>query len=389
MTLGYGQQIAAQPVADQPLHTQATLQSIKNNISLLGHADPKVRRDARTELEQLGAAAISELEKAAKFESTNDYETQITAVDILRTLRNSIAIEAADKFVRGEGTLIGWPAFEKFVDDTLESRSIFRNVYLHNRVEVENAIRSTTAPSTTRENTSDYFQLKALIESPEQPKVHFGMFLLAKQLSELKSAQSDDESASLNTMFTKQQLGHLLNVLTNKNSLQTKAPSPIALLVRSIIENTPAEYRLLNKQILLIKKFDSPEFQPLLTELAAKEKPTVVRAMAIAHAIKTSDDNTFNQFNTYLSDTTVIGRYLATQPKYDSAKNDKPDIIEVQIRDLILLGNLRHAGENHTEFGFDSQAFNTTNNEVDIKLAGFINNEAREKAIERFQQMNQ
>ena len=389
MTLGYGQPIAAQPVADQPLHTQATLQSIKNNISLLGHADPKVRRDARTELEQLGAAAISELEKAAKFESTNDYETQITAVDILRTLRNSIAIEAADKFVRGEGALIGWPAFEKFVGDTLESRSIFRNVYLHNRVELENAIRSTAAPSTTRENTSGYFQLKALIESPEQPKVHFGMFLLAKQLSELKSAQSDDESASLNTMFTKQQLGHLLNVLTNKNSLQTKAPSPIALLVRSIIENTPAEYRLLNNQILLIKKFDSPEFQPLLTELAAKEKPTVVRAMAIAHAIKTSDDNTFNQFNTYLSDTTVIGRYLAIQPKYDSAKNDKPDIIEVQIRDLILLGNLRHAGENHTEFGFDSQAFNTTNNEVDIKLAGFINNEAREKAFERYRQINQ
>ena len=389
MTLGYGQPIAAQPVADQPLHTQATLQSIKNNISLLGHADPKVRRDARTELEQLGAAAISELEKAAKFESTNDYETQITAVDILRTLRNSIAIEAADKFVRGEGALIGWPAFEKFVGDTLESRSIFRNVYLHNRVELENAIRSTAAPSTTRENTSGYFQLKALIESPEQPKVHFGMFLLAKQLSELKSAQSDDESASLNTMFTKQQLGHLLNVLTNKNSLQTKAPSPIALLVRSIIENTPAEYRLLNNQILLIKKFDSPEFQPLLTELAAKEKPTVVRAMAIAHAIKTSDDNTFNQFNTYLSDTTVIGRYLAIQPKYDSAKNDKPDIIEVQMRDLILLGNLRHAGENHTEFGFDSQAFNTTNNEVDIKLAGFINNEAREKAFERYRQINQ
>ena len=61
----------------------------------------------------------------------------------------------------------------------------------------------------------------------------------------------------------------------------------------------------------------------------------------------------------------------------------------MQIRDLILLGNLRHAGENHTEFGFDSQAFNTTNNEVDIKLAGFINNEAREKAFERFQQMSQ
>ena len=80
MTLGYGQQIAAQPVADQPLHTQATLQSIKNIISLLGHADPKVRRDARTELEQLGAAAISELEKAAKFESTNDYETQILSL---------------------------------------------------------------------------------------------------------------------------------------------------------------------------------------------------------------------------------------------------------------------------------------------------------------------
>ena len=202
MTLGYGQQIAAQPVADQPLHTQATLQSIKNNISLLGHADPKVRRDARTELEQLGAAAISELEKAAKFESTNDYETQITAVDILRTLRNSIAIEAADKFVRGEGTLIGWSAFEKFVDDTLESRSIFRNVYLRNRVELENAIRS-TAPS---ENTAGYFQLKALFESHEQPKVHFGMFLLAKQLTELKSAQSNDESASLNAILTKQQL---------------------------------------------------------------------------------------------------------------------------------------------------------------------------------------
>ena len=387
MTLGYGQQIAAQPVADQPLHTQATLQSIKNNISLLGHADPKVRRDARTELEQLGAAAISELEKAAKFESTNDYETQITAVDILRTLRNSIAIEAADKFVRGEGTLIGWPAFEKFVDDTLESRSIFRNVYLHNRVELENAIRSTAAPSTTRENTPGYFQLKALIESPEQPKVHFGMFLLAKQLSELKSAQSDDESASLNTMFTKQQLGHLLNVLTNKNSLQTKAPSPIALLVRSIIENTPEEYPLLNKQVLLLQKFDSPELHPLLVKLAAKEKPTVVRAMAIAHAIKVN--NNFEQFNSHLSDTTVIGRYLAAQPNFDRAKNDKPTIMEVQIRDLILLGNLRHAGENHTEFGFDSQAFNTTNNEVDIKLAGFINNEAREKAFERYRQINQ
>jgi len=50
---------------------------------------------------------------------------------------------------------------------------------------------------------------------------------------------------------------------------------------------------------------------------------------------------------------------------------------------------LRHAGENHTEFGFDSQAFNIVNNEVDIKLAGFINNEAREKAFERYRQINQ
>ena len=385
MTLGHGQQIAAQTVADRPLHTQATLQSIKENIALLGHTDPKVRRNARTELEQLGTAAINELEKAAKFESTSDYETQITAADILRTLQNSLAIKAADKFVHGEGTLNGWPTFKKFVGDTLESRSIFRNVYLRNRVELENAIRS-TAPS---ENTAGYFQLKALFESPEQPKVHFGMFLLAKQLTELKSAQSNDESASLNAILTKQQLEYLFSLLTKNISLQTKTPSSIVLLVRSIIENAPEEYPLLNKQVLLLQKFDSPELHPLLVELAAKEKPTVVRAMAIAHAIKTSDDNTFNQFNTYLSDTTVIGRYLAIQPKFDSAKNDKPDIIEVQIRDLILLGNLRHAGENHTEFGFDSQAFNIVNNEVDIKLAGFINNEAREKAFERYRQINQ
>ena len=111
--------------------------------------------------------------------------------------------------------------------------------------------------------------------------------------------------------------------------------------------------------------------------------------MAIAHAIKTSDDNTFNQFNTYLSDTTVIGRYLAAQPNFDRAKNDKPTIMEVQIRDLILLGNLRLTGKNYTEFGFDSKAVNVANNEVDIKLAGFINNEARETAFERYRQINQ
>ena len=384
MTLGYGQQIAAQPVADQPLHTQASLQSIKENIALLGHTDPKVRRNARTELEQLGTAAINELEKAAKFESTSDYETQITAADILRTLQNSLAIKAADKFVHGEGTLNGWPTFKKFVGDTLESRSIFRNVYLRNRVELENAIRS-TAPS---ENTTGYFQLKALFESPEQPKVHFGMFLLAKQLTELKSAQRNNESTSLNAILTKQQLEYLFNLITKNISLQTKTPSSIVLLVRSIIENTPEEYPLLNKQVLLLQKFDSPELHPLLAELAAKENPTVVRAMAIAHAIKVNN-NTFEQFNSHLNDTTVIGRYLAAQPNFDRAKNDKPAIMEVQIRDLILLGNLRLAGKNYTEFGFDSKAVNVANNEVDIKLAGFINNEARERAFERYGQINQ
>lgn len=387
------QQLSAQTDAKQPTPNQVDIQKIKNAISLLGHIDPKIRRNATTELEKFGAAAISELQKAAEFETTLDYETQFNATIILETINASLATEAIDKFVRGKGTLAGWPAFKRYTGDTPESRSFFRDIYGQYRSELEQIMRPSTTTSNTHEHTNDYSQLLTLFQSPKTSQVYFGMFLLAHQLAERNSTPNNADSFPITQSLSKKQLKELLNKLTENTSTLAKVhpkPESIVSLVLAIIETIPKEYPLLKQKLELIQQLNSPKTYPLLLELTAPVNPTVVRSMAIAHAIKIGDQNTFEQFDTYLNDTTVVGQFLVTNQQFDSTEQYGNQIIsEVQIRDIVLLGKLRLAGKDHTKFGFNSKAASTPHDKVDLKQAGFANDEDRERAFERYRRTNQ
>ena len=382
--------LLAQTGTDQPAATQVDPATIQLAISRLGDSDPTVRHNAQLELRKFGAAAIGELEKAAKFETTLDYETQAAAAAILESVRDALAVEQTDKFLQGETALPGWPAFEKFAGDTPASRSLFRDIYLRNRLELTRALRSSK-----NGNVVNYLELKKLFESPDLEQVCFGMFLLARQQTEQNAAQRVAELPLLQERPSELQLAHLLNATTNQTSPLMKLRTdmaPVSSLVRAVIETSPPEYFILDRKLNLVRKINSPEIGPLLIEFAAPENPTVVRALSIAHAIKIGDANTFAQLQTYLNDTTVIGQFLTNKKIDGQPSKDKPadrSINEVQIRDIVLLGNIRLAGFAHADFGFDPASVNVTSNEVDIKRAGFTSDENRKQAFERYKPSNQ
>ena len=219
------------------------------------------------------------------------------------------------------------------------------------------------------------------------------MFLLAHQLAERNSTPNNADSFPITQSLSKKQLKELLNKLTENTSTLAKVhpkPESIVSLVLAIIETIPKEYPLLKQKLELIQQLNSPKTYPLLLELTAPVNPTVVRSMAIAHAIKIGDHNTFEQFDTYLNDTTVVGQFLVTNQQFDSTEQYGNQIIsEVQIRDIVLLGKLRLAGKDHTKFGFNSKAASTPHDKVDLKQAGFANDEDRERAFERYRRTNQ
>ena len=373
------------------MQTDVDSASIQREISRLGDADPAIRLTAQAELLRLGAVAIEELENAAKFKTTLDYETQIAAAKILESIRETIAIEETDKFVVGKADLDGWPAFEKITGDSPESRSLFRDIYLRNRSELIRALRPTTDG-----NLVSYDQLRGLFESPDLEQACFGMFLLARQQTLQNEAQSNAEIPFLAERPSEVQLEHLFSEIARPASPLTKLRTeivPVSLLVRAIVETIPQDQPVLNAKLRLVSQINSPEIGPLLVKFASPENPTVVRAMAIAHAIKIGDAQTFAQLQPYLNDDTVVGKYLsdntesAGQPSKDDPANRSIDA--VQIRDLVLLGNLRLAEQDHADFGFNPDAINVSSNKVNLKRAGFSSDENRKRAFERSQSSSQ
>jgi len=382
----YCRPLPAQTGADQSTQPQVEPATIQSAISRLGDAAPSIRQNAQEKLRQIGPAAIEELEKAAKFETTLDYETQIAAAKILELIREKIAIEETDKFVRGETSLLGWQAFAKFTGDNPESRSLFRDIYLKNQPAITNAIRPDT------KNAVSYGLLRELFESSNLEQVCLGMFLLAHQQTEQNAAHSDTEPTFLHDRPSELQLAHLLSSCARQTSPLSKLRTnvtPVALLVRAVIETAPKEQLVLNRKLELMQVIKSPAIGPLLIKFAAPENPTVVRALTIAHAIKIGDADTFGRLQTYLNDDTVVGQYL--KPNTAETKDEPASqlIIEVQIRDIVLLGNLQLAGETPTDFGFPPEAINAGGNKVDIKRTGFSSDKDRKQAFERFQSSKQ
>ena len=382
--------LAAQVDTNQPTQTEVDPANIERQISRLGDADPSIRLAAQAELLRLGAAAIGGLEKAATFKTTLDYETQIAATKILASIRDTVAIEKTDKFIQGKATLTGWPAFEKSVGDSPESRSLFRDIYLRNRTEITKALRPTADG-----NLVSYDELRPLLESPDLEQVCWGMFLLARQQKLQNEAQRKSELPLLPERLSKMELEQLLNTLALPTSPLTKLRTeivPVTLLVRAIIETAPPEHPVISAKLNLVSQINSPEIGALLVQFATPENPIVVRALAITHAIKIGDAKNFAQFQPYLNDDTVIGKFLANSEFAEQASNDEPAdraINEVQVRDLVLLGNLRLADKAHTDFGFNLEAVNMSNNKIDIRRAGFANNKDREQAFERYQSSTQ
>ena len=385
------QTLLAQIKTSQPSQAQVDPATIQRQIALLGDADPTVRKKAQTELRRIGTTAVGELEKAAKFKSTLDYETQIAAAKILESIRDEVAISKADFFVGGKTSLPGWQAFKEFTGDTPASRALYRDIYLGSRSELSNELGPLADA-----NRVSYAQLKNLFESPELEKVCLGMFLLASQQTQQNAAQNDAELPFLHERPSQQQLAHLLNALIGRTSPLPKLRTgiePAALLVRAVIETAPQEYPILSRKLAVIQQINSPEIGPLLIQFATPENPTIVRALAIAHAIKIGDDKTFAQLQTYLNDNTVVGKFLAdsTAPAKETSKEEpvKRLIAEVQIRDLVLLGNLRLAEQAHADFGFNPEAVDVSDNKVDIKQAGFTNDDDRKKAFGSYQSSEQ
>ena len=385
------QSLYAQIDAAPSVQTQVDRANIQRQISLLGDADPVTRQKAQAELQRIGPPAIEELKQAAKFETTLDYETQIAAARILETIQDEIAIEKTDQFVQGKTSLPGWQAFAKFAGDTPASRSLFRDIYLRNRSEL-NKVLSAPAGSTP----ISHAQLIKLFESSELEQVCFGMFLLARQQTQENTSQIDSGSPLSPGIPSQGQLEKLLNIIALPTSPLSKLSTdvtPVALLVKAIIETAPTEYSILNQKLEVVKRINSPEIGPLLVEFAIPENPTVVRAMAIAHAVKIGDAKTFADLRTYVNDATVVGQFLTvdTQPDAQASDDEQANqvISEVQIRDLVLLGQLRLAGKAHADFGFIPEAVNVNNDVVDIKLAGFKNEQDRQKGFESFESSNQ
>ena len=379
--------LLAQTEVAQPLTSQADTEAIRREILLLGAPDPTIRKNARTTVENFGNAAISELKKAAKFETTKDYETQIVAAKILANLQHAIALKETDKFVRGEKELEGWPAFKKLTEDSLESRSLFRDIYLRNRKELL-LTTSPPVPGTNRKYAASYAQLKNLFESSDLTQVCFGMFLLAHKQNEQESAETNTGLQAIHAGPSLIQIKHLFGMLAAKRSplakLNNQDVAP-AMLVRAIIESAPQAPQILTSKISLIQQIKSKEISPLLINFATPENPTVIRMQAIEHVIKIGDKDAFKKLNTYLNDTTEVGKYLIS-PDNNAPASQSPKrlISQVQIRDLILLGNLRLNKQDHTEFGFRPEAIHQSTNKFDVKQAGFVNNETREKAFKRF-----
>ena len=56
----------------------------------------------------------------------------------------------------------------------------------------------------------------------------------------------------------------------------------------------------------------------MLVDFAIPENPTVVRAMAIAHAIKIGDAKTFADLRPYINDDTVVGQFLTADTRPDA-----------------------------------------------------------------------
>ena len=381
----YDQPLLAQTEVAQPLTSQADTEAIKREILLLGDVDPIVRKNAKAAIENFGNTAISELTKAANFETTKDYETQIMAAKILATLQNTIALKEAEKFSRGERELKGWPVFIKFTGDTPESRLIFRDIYLQNHEELLRATGLPT-PDNKRKHTASFSQLNNLFESPDLTQVCFGMFLLALKQNEQETAEANSEALTMPVGLSLRQTKHLFSTLAMKKSPLTKLNSSDltpTMLIQAIIESAPQAPQLLGNKISLIQLIKSKEISPLLLDFAAPENPTVIRAQAIGHAFKINDKDAFKKLNIYLNDTTEVGKYLVPPDGKPNNQQSKQLISQVQIRDLVLLGNLQLNEQDHTEFGFRAKAVRTTN-ELNVKQAGFVNNQTREEAFKRF-----
>ena len=287
--------LVAQIDTEQLAQAKVDPEIIQREISRLGDTNPTIRLAAQGKLLQFGAAAVKELENAAEFKTTLDYETQVAAARILESIQESIAIDETNKFVNGKTTLESWPAFAKFVGDSPESRSLFRDIYLRNRSELARALRPTADG-----NLVSYGELKDLFESPDLAQACFGMFLLARQQTLQNEAQSNSEIPFLADRPSEIQLENLLSAIARPTSPVTKLRteiSPVTLLVRAIIETAPREHPALRSKLYLVEQINSPEIGPLLIKFAAPENPTVIRAMAISHAIKIGDAQTLRSIS--------------------------------------------------------------------------------------------
>lgn len=369
----------AQPASPKQPPTSQQLTEIQGAIQQLGSGDSEQRSAAEIELRKFAELAISELDKAAQFETTLDHEVQLRAVELLRTLRESQAKAVAEQFIAGKATLTGWPEFNAICGNDEASRELYHDIHTRYAKQIETSIR--------QPQNLTHVELTNLFGSRDRERIAMGLFLLT---------HSNKRSAST---VPKQQIEVLArNLLGNAGQFlkaKQKHQSSMVRLVCAFLESSPKLAPA--RKLALLITIEHPLVDLQLLELADPKFPPLVRAIAIANLSNNAAPSTLTRLEQHFDDTTSVGKYLIdVQPQKGSRPSrDQPNaptpvtrqtVAEVQIRDLCLLAGLRIAKKTPTDFGFPANALGKSPAKIDIKKAGFADDITRKKAFKLWYQ---
>lgn len=367
-------------------------EKIESLIKQLGSDRYPLRVAAKGQLIAIGEAAVPFLKQAEDLRLSRDLEVKLAAQAIRKSIAKRSAKTLADEFRSGEKTLPGWSAFASRYGEGDQQRELYAMMYQaqssvltrmfepdgFGQQDLYKAIQETVA---TTQRLGGTRQVAGSVGNAAT-----GLYLLV-------------EHAERGVQLTGQQLQFALGIFYRSDVLSTINKSEHRSLVmrqlQDFLELVPRRQPFMNLRLRIYATYSSPEFLDDMLDIVANSNQAIAIRISMLQALPGMKTNAASKQRIVdflpkcFGDDSLLGRFLLTSRGVNASDRIKESVIDVQMRDAVLLTNILMEDENPEAYGFAPETLKVKKSIVnarafDPRFAGFATDEQRAAAFNQW-----
>lgn len=367
-------------------------EKIKSLVRQLGSDRYPLRVAAMGQLIAIGEPALPYLKQAEDLRYSRDLEVKLSAQTIRKSIAKRSAKTLADEFRSGEKTLPGWSAFASRYGEGDQQRELYAMMY------------QSQSSVLTRMFESDGFRQQELYKALQGTTSTAQGFGGTRQMAGSVGNAATGlfmlvEHADRGVYLTGAQLQFALGIYYRSDVQGAVNKSEYwSLVMRQIqdfLELAPSRQPFMNLRLRIYATYSSPVFLDDILDIISDTNQAIAIRISMLQALPglktyaTSKKRIIDFLPDYFGDDSRLGSFLLTFRSAKESDRFEETVIDVQMRDTVLLTSILMEDGNPESYGFAPEALRVKKSIVnarvfDPRFSGFASDTQREAAFNQW-----